>query len=276
MKKVIDGKLVASQIASRLKREVSRLGDNAPELDIVLVGHLSASEIYVRNKAAFGAEIGIKVNIHQLKPSVGFSQVKSLISRLNAKKNNGIIVQLPLPKKFSAYEIVNLVSPKKDMDGLAAGNQNRVFWGEVGILPAAARAVISLLELAKVNWKGKKAVLVGFSPLLGVPLLGWLIQRGATVNITHRQTWHLERETSRADIIITATGVPRLIKAKHVKQNAIVIDIGISQWRGKISGDVDYGKVLPKAKFITPVPGGVGPLTVAYLFDNLLHNKLKS
>jgi len=274
MAKIINGREMALAIASRLKKKVSRRKD-VPSLDIVLIGHLSASEIYVNKKVDFGKEVGIKVNVHQLEPRVSLAKVKSLIGRLNAKKNNGIIIQLPLPKKFSAYEIVNLVKAEKDMDGLTAINQNRVFWHEVGILPAAARAVVHLLELAKVSWRGKKVALVGFSPLLGVPLLGWLIQKGATVNVTHRQTWHLDRETNRADVVITATGIPRLIKAKHVKKSAVIIDIGISKYRGHISGDVDYDKVLPKAKFITPVPGGVGPLTVAFLFDNLLHTKIK-
>jgi len=274
MTKAVDGKKIALTLMSRLKREVSKR-KHVPELDIVLIGNSAASEIYVNHKVAFGRDIGVNVQVHRLRSSATLAQVKTLIAKLNAKKNNGIIVQLPLPKKFSAYEVVNLVDPKKDMDGLAAINQNRVFWHEMGIMPAAARATIALLEFAKVSWRGKKVALVGFSPLLGVPLLGWLVQRGATVNVTHRQTWHLDRETSSADIIITAAGVPKLIKAKHVKKNAVVIDIGISRWRGRVVGDVDYDKVLSKVKFITPVPGGVGPLTVAYLFDTLLHTKIK-
>lgn len=281
MSKILDGKKFSQLLALKLTKKIKRL-QTKPKLVIIQIGDLAESNTYIKNKKAFALKIGV-VTIHKKYPNnVKESRVISDISRCNRDSSVcGIMVQLPAPRRFNIERVLESIDPKKDVDGLTSINTKHLFDNNEAFIPATAKGIISLLEEYKVKLSGTKVVIVGQSSLVGRPAMLALLNKGATVTMCHKNTRALEKETKHADILITAVGHPKLITRKHVSKNQIVVDIGINivrsnptslKLRGatKIVGDVDFENVKKMVKAITPVPGGVGPMTVASLFQNLL------
>lgn len=266
--KVLDGKKIAAQIRDKLKSKVAKLQPK-PTLAIVLVGEEPASEIYVRRKEAAAREIGCNFRLIQKRAAINQAELEKIVATLNKdQKVSGIVVQQPLPKKIESDVIDCLVDPRKDVDGL---NPLSPF------IPATTRGIFELLRAYKIKIAGKKAVVVGRSKLVGLTTALEFIKRDATVTICHSKTADLAAETKLADILVVAVGKPSLIKANMVKPSAVVVDVGINRLAisnkrqaTRIVGDVDFEGVKKVARFITPVPGGVGPTTVAGLLSNLV------
>lgn len=270
MAKIIDGKGIADKIYEELKEEVNSLREK-PGLAVVLVGDDPASIVYVRNKEKACKRLGLNYKLLKFPQSVDRDELISNIKTLNKDKEvNGIIVQMPLPEHLDAFDIVSSIDPLKDVDGLHPDNLGRLLSGKPRIIPCTPLGVIELLKRENIDIKGKNAVIVGRSNLVGKPLFHLLLSLDATVTVCHSKTSDLKRETSRADILVCAVGVPRLITVDMVKEGAIVIDVGINRVDDKLIGDVDFEEVKHIAGAITPVPGGVGPMTVAMLMKNVI------
>lgn len=270
MAKIIDGKKIAEDIYNELKEEVSNLKEK-PGLAVVLVGDDPASIVYVRNKEKACKKLGLNYRLLKFPQSVDKKELISSIEALNNDKEiNGIIVQMPLPEHLDPFEVVSVIDPLKDVDGLHPDNLGRVLSGKPRIIPCTPLGVIELLKRENIEIRGKSAVIVGRSNLVGKPLFHLLLSLDATVTVCHSKTVDLKKETSRADILVCAVGVPRLITADMVKDRAIVIDVGINRVDDKLVGDVDFENVSKIAEAITPVPGGVGPMTVAMLMKNVI------
>lgn len=268
---ILDGKKLSEVIAERLAKRIKKMC-RKPKLVIVQIGNREDSNIYIRNKKNFGQKIGAFV-IHKKYPeSVKEESVVKDIKKYNTNSSiNGIIVQLPLSSNFNTGNVVDAIEPKKDVDGLTSKNTKLLFDGKEVFLGATTKGIITLLEYYKVKLSGKKVVIVGQSTLVGKPTMLALLNRGSTVTVCNQSTKNLKEETKRADILIVAVGVRNLITKNHVSKNQIIVDIGINAITdGKITGDVDYKNVQKMVKAITPVPGGVGPVTVASLFENLI------
>lgn len=271
MAKIIDGKKLSLELALKLTGQIKKL-TLKPKLVIIQIGDLAESNTYIRNKKLFGEKIGAIVEHKKYPNSVTESKVIKDISRYNRDQLvNGIMVQLPAPKNFDIERVLESIDHRKDVDGLTSTNTKHLFDNKEAFIPATAKGVITLLEHSKISLSGKRVVIVGQSSLVGRPLLLALLNRGVTVTVCHKNTRNLALETKRADILITAVGLPKLITVRHVSKNQIIVDIGITITKDKkIVGDVDFVKVSKIVKAITPVPGGVGPMTVASLFQNLL------
>lgn len=270
MAKIIDGKGIADKIYEELKEEVNSLREK-PGLAVVLVGDDPASIVYVRNKEKACKRLGLNYKLLKFPQSVDRDELISNIKTLNKDKEvNGIIVQMPLPEHLDAFDIVSSIDPLKDVDGLHPDNLGRLLSGKPRIIPCTPLGIIELLKRKNIDIKGKNAVIVGRSNLVGKPLFHLLLSLDATVTVCHSKTSDLKRETSRADILVCAVGVPRLITVDMVKEGAIVIDVGINRVDDKLIGDVDFEEVKHIAGAITPVPGGVGPMTVAMLMKNVI------
>ncbi|MBC7319603.1 bifunctional methylenetetrahydrofolate dehydrogenase/methenyltetrahydrofolate cyclohydrolase FolD [bacterium] len=270
MAKIIDGKSIADEIYRELRKEVSTLKDK-PGLAVVLVGDDPASIVYVRNKERACKRLGLNYKLLKFPQSISRDELLSSIRTLNEDREiNGIIVQMPLPKHLDAFDVVSNIDPLKDVDGLHPDNLGRLSSGKPRIIPCTPLGIIELLKRENIDIRGKNAVIVGRSNLVGKPLFHLLLSLDATVTVCHSKTIDLKRETSRADILVCAVGVPRLITVDMVKEGAIVIDVGINKVEDKLVGDVDFERVKEIATFITPVPGGVGPMTVAMLMKNVI------
>jgi len=270
--KLIDGKKLAEQIKAQLKAEVSKLKQK-PGLAIVLVGNNPASELYVGNKRKACTEVGITSELHQVPETVTEEQMLALVEKINSdKKIHGCIIQMPLPKHLNEQKIVHALCPLKDVDGLTAYNQGLAMLGNPAAhIPATPKGVIKLIESTKIKFEGKHAVVIGRSNLVGKPVAQLLLQKNCTVTICHSKTKDLGKITKTADILVVATGKPKMIKKNMVKKGAVVVDVGINRLKdGKVVGDVDFQNVKKVAGWITPVPGGVGPMTVACLLENVL------
>ena len=269
---VIDGKAVAAAARERVADEVSELTGvigRAPALATILVGEDPASAVYVRNKRKFAEEVGIRSIHHEPGGDVTQDELLALVRDLSADEGvDGILVQLPLPERLDADEVVNAIDPAKDVDGLTPASAGLLARGEPGLVPCTPRGVMELLESAGVDPSGKEAVIVGRSNLVGRPMIGLLLGANATVTICHSRTADLPGTCSRADILIAAVGVPKLVGAEFVKPGATVIDVGINRTDDGLVGDVDFDAVSEVAGAITPVPGGVGPMTIAMLLAN--------
>ena len=271
--KILDGKKLAEKIKQDIKKRVSRMGKK-PVLAIVLVGRDPASVVYVRSKKVACWEAGI--NSREIKLSKNVSQNKLLreIGRLNQDKEvDGILVQLPLPKKIDSRKILESIDCKKDADCVHPLNFGKFIQNgikDASCVPATAWGVDKILDEYNISVAGKCAVVVGYSNLAGKPIAQTLASRDATVTVCHNKTRNLGRFTKNADILVSAVGKKNLIKGNMVKKGAVVIDVGISREGGKICGDVDFKSVSKKASYITPVPGGVGPMTVAMLMRNVV------
>lgn len=271
MLKILDGKIVRDEIVDVLSREVKRL-KTKPHLVIIQVGSRADSDSYIKQKKIFGERIGAEVTHLKFKENITEKKLLSVVLKCNIdKKVSGIIVQLPLPKHLNSFGVIEAISPEKDVDGLTSLNLKKLITNdERGFLPATPKGIISLLEYYKVSIHGKKIVVVGRSPWLGKPLALLLMSNGATVTVCHSGTKNLATETRKAEILIVATGKPKLIGKNHVSKGQVVVDVGINKVGDKLVGDVDFEAVKNVVRAITPVPGGVGPLTVASLFQNLV------
>ena len=276
--RIIDGKKIATGIREKHKQKIAAL-PSAPQLAIVLVGNDEPSLIYVRNKQKAAAQIGLLSQLHHLDENISEEELLKIIAQLNADSEiNGIIVQLPLPKHLNTNRIINAISPLKDVDGFHPYNTGMLQNNEKPYFIAATPlGVMQLIKSVSPNLSGKNVVLIGASLIVGRPLATLLLNQECTVSITHAQTRKIKELTSKADILVAACGVAKLVKADWIKENAILIDVGINRENGKLCGDIDFEDVKEKALAITPVPGGVGPMTIAMLLSNtvdayLLHH----
>jgi len=270
MTRIIDGKKMAEDIYTELKEEVKNLEDK-PGLAVILVGDDPASLVYVRNKERACKRLGLNYRLMRFPQSADKNEILSTIESLNSDKEvNGIIVQMPLPEHLEPFEIVSAIDPLKDVDGLHPDNLGRLLSGKPRIIPCTPLGVIELLRRENIDIRGKNAVIVGRSNLVGKPLFHLLLSLDATVTVCHSKTTDLKEETSRADILVCAAGVPKLISADMVKEGATVIDVGINRVGDRLVGDVDFENIVGIASAITPVPGGVGPMTVAMLMKNVI------
>ncbi|MDP3765988.1 MAG: bifunctional methylenetetrahydrofolate dehydrogenase/methenyltetrahydrofolate cyclohydrolase FolD [Nanoarchaeota archaeon] len=268
--KIIDGKKNAEKILNDLKSKI-RNSKQKPGLALVLIGNEPASEIYVNFKEKTCKEVGFYCERYNLDKNISEMDLLNLINNLNQKTNfHGILVQLPLPKQIDEKLIVNSILPHKDVDGFTPINLGNLISENTIIAPATARAVIKLIESTGVGIEGKNAVVVGRSKIVGKPVAMMLLEKNATVTICHSKTRNLAEHTKKADILVVAVGRPKLITKEMVKEGAVVIDVGINRVDGKVIGDVDFVNVKEVAGFITPVPGGVGPMTIAMLMENTL------
>ncbi len=281
---IIDGIKISEQIKQQLKQEVKQIKEQTnlvPGLAIVLVGSDPASKIYVNKKIKTATDLGFQATHFSFSETEPESKVITQIQKLNKDPlYSGIIVQLPLPKGFDKFAILDAVAKEKDVDGFGIVSQGLLFEGRAGFLPATARGVLELIESTGTEIKGKNCVVVGRSLIVGQPVAKILQDRNATVTVCHSHTKNLEFFTRNADILVVAVGIPNFIKGSMVKANSVVIDVGINKVDGKIVGDVDFSSVAKVASHLTPVPGGVGPLTVVSLLKNTLDafkkiNKLK-
>jgi methylenetetrahydrofolate dehydrogenase (NADP+) / methenyltetrahydrofolate cyclohydrolase len=272
--RVIDGKAVAAAVRERVKTDVAAFAEEhgrAPGLATVLVGEDPASEVYVRSKRRNSEEVGMRSIHHGLDAAVGEDELLALVAELNADDAvDGILVQLPLPGQIDEDAIVAAIDPAKDVDGLTPVNAGLLAHGAPGLAPCTTRVVMELLDHEGVELEGAEAVVVGRSKLVGVPVARLLLLANATVTTCHSRTRDLDAVCRRADVLIAAVGVPRLLGADAVKPGAVVIDVGVNRLEEGLVGDVDFESAAEVAAAITPVPGGVGPMTIAMLLSNTL------
>ena len=272
---IINGKEVATlikkMIAQKIEQNYIKAGKQVPTLACVLVGDDPASKVYVANKEKACAMVGINSVVKKLPANATQEQVAEVISSLNADKNiSGILLQLPLPKHLDENALINLISPSKDVDGLTDLNLGRLFAGKHIVAPCTATGIIDLLDHYNLEIAGKRAVVIGRSLLVGKSVANLLEQRNATVTVCHSKTQNLAEITRQADILVVAIGKPNYVTADMVKDGAVVIDVGINRLATGLVGDVDFANVKDKTSYITPVPGGVGPMTIAELLQNTL------
>ncbi len=266
--RIIDGKAVAAQVRERVRAEVAEM-DPKPGLATIIVGDDPASHVYVRNKRKACEEVGIESLHHELDASTPEGELADLITRLGADDAvSGILLQLPMPGHIDSDAMIELIDPLKDVDGLTTTNAGRLVQGREGLVSCTPAGVIELLDSENVELRGAEAVVLGRSQLVGRPLASLLLARDATVTMCHSRTRDLAEVCSRADVLIAAVGRPALVTAEMVREGAVVIDVGINRTEDGLVGDVDFDSVAEKAAAITPVPGGVGPMTIAMLLVN--------
>lgn len=272
MTQLIDGKAISAQIKEELKSEVAQLKEKGvvPCLAVIQVGNDPASSVYVNNKKKACAYIGIESLSYELEETVTQETLLAVIDELNHNDMvNGILVQLPLPKHIDEEAVLKAILPKKDVDGFHPETVGNMCIGNRGFLPCTPAGVIELLKRSGIEIAGKECVVIGRSNIVGKPMALLLLRENGTVTITHSKTKDLKEVTKRADILIAAIGKPKFVTAEYVKEGATVIDVGIHRnEQNKLCGDVDFDDVVSKAGAITPVPGGVGPMTIAMLMNN--------
>ena len=271
---IIDGKKEAEILRDEIKKEIISIKNKTnkvPGLSVILIGDLVPSQIYVRNKEKNSKEVGMNSNIIKYSKDVTEEEVLKKIKELNNDKNvSGILVQLPLPDQIGKEKIINSIDPSKDVDGFHPINVGNLASGYKAIVPCTPLGCLILIKKVEKNLSGKHAVIIGRSNLNGKPMAQLLLKENCTVTIVHSKTKNLKEECSKADILIAAAGRAKLVKKDWVKNGSIIIDVGINQEGDKIVGDVSFEEVKDKAKAITPVPGGVGPMTIACLLKNTL------
>lgn len=274
MSRVIDGRAVAAEIRSALRERATAFSERmgrAPGLGVILVGDDPASEVYVRNKERACREAGIYSEVIRLPASAAEEDVLGAVETMNnAARLDGVIVQLPLPEGLDPKKITAAVAPEKDVDGLHPQNAGKLLTGAAALTACTPRAVMQLLESTGTDLRGKHAVIVGRSALVGKPLAMLLLGQDATVTVCHSKTDDLPSVCRQADILISAAGQPGLITGDHVRPGAVVIDVGTTRADGRVRGDVDFDSAAEQAAWISPVPGGVGPMTVTMLLANTL------
>ncbi|MCR5604917.1 MAG: bifunctional methylenetetrahydrofolate dehydrogenase/methenyltetrahydrofolate cyclohydrolase FolD [Lachnospiraceae bacterium] len=272
MAKIIDGKAISARIKDELKDEVARLKEQGKEatLAVIQVGNDPASSVYVNNKKKACAYIGIGSESYELPEETTQDELLSLIDKLNDDpKITGILCQLPVPKHINEDTIIRRISPAKDVDGFHPMSVGALCIGEKGFVSCTPAGVMKLLEYSDIAVEGKECVVVGRSNIVGKPMSLLLLRANGTVTVCHSRTKNLKEVCKRADILVVAVGKPKMITEEYVKDGAVVIDVGIHRMEdGKLCGDVDYDKVADKCSAITPVPGGVGPMTIAMLMYN--------
>ena len=271
---IIDGKAVSLSVKNQVKQECEELKSKGvtPGLAVIIVGDDPASQVYVRNKERACEECGFHSVKYALDVNTTQEELNALIDELNNDISiNGILCQLPLPSHLDDKEVINRIDPIKDVDAFHPVNVGSIMIGEYNYLPCTPAGVMELIHSTGVDVKGKKAVVLGRSNIVGKPMAMLLLHENATVEITHSKTVDLAKETKDADILVAAVGIAKFVKADMVKQGAVVIDVGMNRdENGKLCGDVDFDDVKDKCSFITPVPGGVGPMTIAMLMKNTL------
>lgn len=274
--KIINGKEIAKEIRGKLKKEI--IDNNLkPGLAIIMVGNNPASEIYVRNKRKACSEIGIKEELYQFAENVSEEEILNCIIKLNNDESiNGIMVQSPLPNHLNEDKIMNYIIPEKDVDGFGISSLGYLASNEEKFISATPYGIIKLLEHENITLVGKNVVIIGRSKIVGRPLALAMLNRDATVTVTHSKTKNLKDITKTADILIVAIGKVNFINEEYIKQDAIIIDVGINRLEGKVIGDVDFESCSKKAAYITPVPGGVGPMTIAMLLTNVVESFKRS
>lgn len=274
MANIIDGKLLASKIMKELKEEVNSLKQEeiCPKLAVIMVGNDKASEVYVRNKSKACNEVGIEFEEFILKEDITMQQLLAIIEKLNNRKDiHGILLQSPIPKHLDIRKAFNTINCQKDVDGFNPINIGKLMIGEDTFISCTPYGVIKMLEDNNIKIEGKNAVVIGRSNIVGKPLAQCLLNKDATVTVCHSKTQNLEEITRQADILLVAIGKPEFVTAKMVKEGATVIDIGINRnEEGKLVGDVKFHEVSQKVQYISPVPGGVGPMTIAMLLNNVI------
>ncbi len=270
---ILDGKKLAQEIQKELSLKVKGLKEKGvtPGVAVIRVGEDPSSLIYIRNKKKKAEEVGIHFEEHTLKENTPQDELVELIERLNSNSRiQGIVLQLPLPSHLDEKKILERISPDKDVDGFHPLNMGRLLKGVSSFVPATPKGIIELLDRYQIPLEGKRAVVVGRSDIVGKPLALLLLARDATVTICHSKTKDLGSITKEGDILVVAIGKPEFVKEGMVKGGSVVIDVGINRIGNKIVGDVDFEKVRGKASYITPVPGGVGPMTIIMLLSNVI------
>jgi methylenetetrahydrofolate dehydrogenase (NADP+)/methenyltetrahydrofolate cyclohydrolase len=271
---IIDGKKEAANLREEIKNEILEIKKKTnknPNLTVILIGDFTPSQIYVRNKEKNSTEVGITSNVIKYPKEVKEKEVLDKINELNNDKNiSGILVQLPLPEQISKEKIINAIDPKKDVDGFNPINVGNLASGYKSIVPCTPLGCLLLIKKVEKNLSGKHAVIIGRSNLNGKPMAQLLLKENCTVTVVHSKTNNLQEECLKADILVAAVGVPNLVKKDWVKSSAIIIDVGINKVGDKIVGDVNFEEIKDNIKAITPVPGGVGPMTIACLLKNTL------
>lgn len=271
---IINGKELAKKIRQELKLEVDNLKKEGinPKLAVIMIGDDSASKVYVRNKSRACEEIGIEYEEYLLKFDTTMEELLKLIENLNNNPNiDGILLQSPVPNHLDINKAFRAIMPEKDVDGFHPINAGKLSIGEECFIPCTPQGVIRMLEEYNIQMQGKNVVILGRSNIVGKPLIQCCLQKNATVTVCHSKTQNIKEITKNADILISAIGKAKFVKEDMVKENAVVIDVGINRnEEGKLTGDVDFENVSKKASYITPVPGGVGPMTIAMLMENVV------
>lgn len=274
MAQIIDGKTIAKKIREEMKTEVEKLQDEGivPGLAVVLVGDDPASQVYVNNKQRACQEVGIYSELYQLPKETTQEQLLEVVNELNARADiDGILVQLPLPKQIDEESILLAIDPHKDVDAFHPVNVGKIWLDEETFIPCTPSGVMRLLKEYDVEIEGKHCVIVGRSNIVGKPMAALMLKENATVTVCHSKTKNMPDICSEADILIAAVGIPGVITQDMVKEGAVVIDVGTTRGEdGKLRGDVDFENVEPKAALISPVPGGVGPMTITMLLQNAI------
>ncbi len=269
---IIDGKAVASEKRIQIKKRVDELKSQGKSvgLAVIIVGENPASRVYVNNKKKGCAEVGIDSYEYALPESTTEDELKQLVEKLNDdEKVNGILCQLPLPAHINEDAVINTISPKKDVDAFHPENVGHIMIGDYTFLPCTPAGIMEMLKFYNISVSGKKCVVIGRSNIVGKPMAMLLLKENGTVEICHSRTDELKKETLTADILVAAVGKARFVTADMVKESAVVIDVGMNRdENGKLCGDVDFVNVEKKASYITPVPGGVGPMTITMLLEN--------
>lgn len=273
--KILDGEKIASKIREQIAHDIQQRNQQnyrSPALAVVLIGDDTASKLYVKNKKNACKQVGMTTIDHDLPSTVSQTELLALIRQMNDDpKIDGILVQLPLPKHINPKDIFEAVDPRKDVDGFHPYNVGRLAQGRPYMRPCTAAGIMLLLEHTKIHLRGKKAAVIGTSAIVGQPMILELINAGVTVTACQKSTANLASEIADADILIVATGNPELIKGEWIKPGCVVIDVGINHTpNGKLIGDVEFSTAAEHASWITPVPGGVGPMTIASLLNNCL------
>ena len=273
MAEIISGKIVSEKIRSEIREEVVKYIDKTgrtPGLAVILVGENPASVVYVRNKHKTCMEVGINSFEYNLPADASEAELISLIESLNSdEKVDGILVQLPLPSHIDEEKVINSISADKDVDAFSPSNVGRILIGEYSFLPCTPSGVMELIDYYHIDLEGKNCVVIGRSNIVGKPMALLLLERNATVTVCHSRTRNLSEYTTKADLVVVAVGREGFLKADMIKPGAVVIDVGINRNKeGRLCGDVDFDSVEPIASYITPVPGGVGPMTITMLMKN--------
>ena len=274
MSLVLDGKLISKKIKENLKIEVDDLKKNGiyPKLAVIMVGEDKASKVYVKNKSKSCEQVGVEFEEYLFEENISQEELIGKIEELNNDDSvSGILLQSPIPKHLNEQEAFNKISPEKDVDGFNAINVGNLSLGRDCFVSCTPFGIIKLLEEYKIDLEGKHAVIIGRSNIVGKPMVQCLLEKNATVTICHSKTKNMQQYTKQADIVIVAIGKPKFITKDFIKPGAVVVDVGINRLDdGRICGDVDFETVEPISSYITPVPGGVGPMTIAMLMNNVV------
>lgn len=269
MNKIINGKEIREALKQELQDKINKISESL-KLVVIQVGDDPASNVYIKNKKKLCEELGILCEHKKFLEITEQELIQEIDNLNNDKTVTGILVQLPLPPEIDETKIIEKISPLKDVDGLTSQNMGKLFTGNKALVPCTALGIIKMLEYLNIDLQGLNVTVVGRSKLVGLPLIALLLNKNCTVTVCHSKTKNLPEKTKNADVLIVAVGQKELITKDYVKDDAIVIDVGINRYQNKLYGDCNFNELLPKCKYITPVPGGVGLLTVIMLINNII------